>query len=205
MLGLSLAPCGAVQAQSVALAGMLGGKALLVVDGSAPKTVATGQTHKGVKVISISGEQAVIERSGQRQTLQIGDSPVSLGSGKRSNQIVLSESDGGHFMTSGQINGQTVQFMVDTGATFIAMGMLDAKRIGLNYKAAEPVRIATANGESTGYLIKLSSVRVGNVAVYEVAAVIIPQEMPFLLLGNSFLSRFQLKRDNGLMTLDKRY
>lgn len=213
-LGLSLALCGAAQAgaaqaESVALAGMLGSKALLVVNGSAPKTVAAGETHLGVKVISTSGDQAVIERSGERQTLRVGESPVSMGaSGGASgggSRIVLTESGGGHFMTAGQVNGRAVQFMVDTGATFVSMSVADAERMGLNYKSGQSVRMSTANGESVGYHIKLSSVRIGDVAVYEVDAVVSPQAMPFLLLGNSFLSRFQMKRENSVMTLDKRY
>ena len=208
-LGLSLALPGAAQTQSVALAGMLGSKALLVVDGSAPKTVAAGETHQGVKVISTSGDQAVIEQSGRRQTLRVGDSPVSLGAsvagGVRGSRIVLTESSGGHFMAAGQINGRAAQFMVDTGATLVAMSTQDAERLGLSYKTGQPVRMATANGDSVGYRIKLNSVRVGDVEVYEVDAVVTPQPMPFMLLGNSFLSRFQMKRDNSLMTLDKRY
>jgi aspartyl protease family protein len=208
-LGLSLALCGAAQAESVALAGMLGSKALLVVNGSAPKTVAAGETHLGVKVISTSGDQAVVEQAGQRQTLRVGESPVSMGasggSSGRGSRIVLTESGGGHFMTAGQINGRAVQFMVDTGATFVSMSMADAERMGIHYKSGRPVRMNTANGESAGYQIKLSSVRVGDVEVYEVDAVVTPQAMPFLLLGNSFLSRFQMKRENNVMTLDKRY
>ena len=208
-LGLSLALPGAAQAQSVALAGMLGRKALLVVNGLAPKSVAAGETHQGVKVISTSDDQAVVELKGQRQTLRVGDSPVSLGpsvaGGVRGSRIVLTESGGGHFMTAGQINGRAVQFMVDTGATFVAMSAQDAERAGINYKTGQPVRMGTANGDSVGYRIKLNSVRVGDVEVYEVDAVVIPQPMPFMLLGNSFLSRFQMKRDNSLMTLDKRY
>ena len=208
-LGLSLALSGAAQAQSVALAGMLGRKALLVVDGSAPKSVAAGETHQGVTVISTSGDQAVIELQGKRQTLRVGDSPVSLGAsvagGVRGNRIVLTESSGGHFMATGQINGRAAQFMVDTGATFVAMSTQDAERVGVNYKAGQPVRMATANGDSVGYRLKLNSVRVGDVEVYEVDAVVITQPMPFMLLGNSFLSRFQMKRENSLMTLDKRY
>jgi aspartyl protease family protein len=206
-LGLSLALCGAAQAESVALAGMLGSKALLVVNGSAPKTVAAGETHLGVKVISTSGDEAVIELSGKRQTLRVGESPVSQGGNggaSGGSRIVLTESGGGHFMTTGQINGRAAQFMVDTGATFIAMGIADAERMGLNYKSGQSVHMSTANGESTGYHIKLSSVRIGDVSVYEVDAVVIPQAMPFLLLGNSFLSRFQMKRENSVMTLDKR-
>jgi aspartyl protease family protein len=201
--------CGTAQAQSVALAGMLGSKALLVVDGSAPKTVAAGETHQGVKVISTSGDQAVIELSGKRQTLRVGDSPVSqgasLGGGVRGSRIVLKESGGGHFVTAGQINGRAVQFMVDTGATFIAMSVQDAERIGLDYKTGQPMRMSTANGDAMGYRIKLSSVRIGEVEVYEVDAVVTPMGMPALLLGNSFLSRFQMKRENNVMTLDKRY
>lgn len=196
------------QAQPVALAGMMGGKALLVVDGGAPKSVAVGETHQGVKVISTSGEQAVIEQSGRRQTLRVGESPVSLGnsvSAGRGTRIVLQESGGGHFMTPGQINGRAVQFMVDTGATAVAMSTLDAERAGINYKAGQPVRMSTANGDATGFRIKLNSVRVGDVEVYDVDAVVTPQAMPFMLLGNSFLTRFQMKRENSLMTLDKRY
>ena len=194
-------------AESVALAGMIGSKALLVVDGSALKSVAAGETHQGVKVISTSGDQAVIEQSGKRQTLRVGEAPVSMGgSGRgRGSRIVLLESGGGHFITAGQINGRAVQFMVDTGATSIAMSTFDAERAGINYKTGQPVRMSTANGESMGYRIKLNSVRIGDVELYEVDAVVTPQPMPFVLLGNSFLTRFQMKRENNLMTLDKRY
>lgn len=200
---------GVAHAQSVALAGMLGSKALLVVDGSAPKTVAAGETHQGVKVISTSADQAVIEQSGKRHTLRVGEAPVSMGgsgaSAGRGTRIVLTESGGGHFMTAGQVNGRAVQFMVDTGATSIAMSVSDAERAGIAYKTGQPVRMSTANGTTEGFRITLNSVRVGDVEVYDVAAVVIPQPMPFLLLGNSFLSRFQMRRENNLMTLDKRY
>ena len=200
---------GTAHAQSsVALAGMLGSKALLIVDGTPPKTVAAGETHQGVKVVSTSGDQAVIEQAGKRHTLRVGDAPVSVSGGvggARGTRIVLTESGGGHFMTAGQINGRAVQFMVDTGATSIAMSTLDAERAGINYKNGQPVRMSTANGDSTGFRIKLNSVRVGDVEVFDVDAVVTPQPMPFLLLGNSFLTRFQMKRENNLMTLDKRY
>jgi aspartyl protease family protein len=129
-------------------------------------------------------------------------SSTSSGSGSR---IVLTESGGGHFMSAGQINGRAVQFMIDTGATTIAMSMQDAERAGIRYKQGQPMQMSTANGVTAAFHIKLDSVRVGDVEVYGVDAVVIPQPMPFVLLGNSFLSRFQMKRDNNVMTLDKRY
>ena len=195
------------QAQSVALAGMLGSKALLVVNGTTPKTVATGETHEGVKVISTSGDQAVVEQDGKRSTLRVGEAPVNMGaskSGGKGNRIVLVAGSGGHFMTAGQINGKAVQFMVDTGATSVAMGAQDAERTGINFKTGQPVMMSTANGNVQGYRIKLDSVRVGDVEVFGVDAVVTPQPMPYMLLGNSFLTRFQMLRENDQMTLTKR-
>ena len=207
--GLLLVPVlvGTAQAQSVALAGMLGNKALLVVNGTNPKTVAAGETHEGVKVISTSGDQAVVEQNGKRNTLRLGEAPVNMGaskSGGKSNRIVLVAGTGGHFLTPGQINGKAVQFMVDTGATSVAMGAQDAERTGINFRVGQPVMMSTANGSVQGYRIKLDSVRVGDVEVFGVDAVVTPQPMPYMLLGNSFLTRFQMLRENDQMTLTKR-
>jgi len=199
----------AAQADSVALAGMLGGKALLVVNGTPPKTLAAGEAHQGVRLISTSGDQAVVEQSGRRLTLRVGEAPLSVGSatagGGRGTRIVLNEGSGGHFLGAGQVNGRAVQFMVDTGATTVAMSVADAERAGIAYKAGQPVLLSTANGPAQGYRLKLNSVRIGEVEVYDVEAVVTPQPMPFVLLGNSFLSRFQMRREGNLMTLERRY
>ena len=205
----ALLACTGAHAQSVALQGMLGSKALLIIDGSPPKTVAPGESHKGVKVLSTTSEQAVVEIDGKRHTLRIGEAPASVG-GKgggpsRGNKIVMHAGSGGHFMAQGAINGQAVNFMVDTGASLIGMGASDAERLGLNYKAGERGIVNTANGSAPAWKMKLASVRVGDVEVFDVDAVISPQPMPFILLGNSFLNRFQMKRENDQMVLERRY
>ena len=203
---------GMAHAQSVALAGMLGSKALLVVNGAAPKSVAAGEKHLDVKVISTSGEQAVLKINGKRHTLRVGDAPVSVGSGGtsgrgagQSNKIVLTAGTGGHFMTQGQINGKTVQFMVDTGATAVSMTADEAERLGVDYKSGQRIQLSTANGVVPGWRTTLSSVRVGDVEIFNVAAIVAARDMPFLLLGNSFLTRFQMIRENDQMTLTKRF
>jgi aspartyl protease family protein len=196
-------------AQGVLLQGMLGSKALLVVDGGAPRIVAPGETVGRVKVVSTSGDTAVIEIDGRRQTLRIGEAPVSVGSSAPApgsgSRIVLNAGSGGHFMTEGRINDQQVRFMVDTGATTVAMSEAEARRIGLKYKEGRIAMVATANGPVTTWLVKLSSVRVGDVEVREVDANVVPAPMPYILLGNSFLNRFQMKRENDLMVLERRY
>jgi aspartyl protease family protein len=201
--------CVAAWGQSVALQGMLGGKALLIIDGTAPKTVAAGETYKGVKVLSTSGDQALVEIAGKRQTLRVGEAPASVGgtggAPARSSRIVMNAESGGHFFSSGAINGQAVRFLVDTGATSVSMGVPEAERIGLNYKGGELARTSTANGTVTTWKIKLDSVRVGDVEIHGVDASVIPAAMPFVLLGNSFLGRFQMTRDNDQMVLERRY
>jgi aspartyl protease family protein len=202
---LAAAAAGA-QAQAVALQGMLGSKALLIVDG-ATRQLAAGESFMGVKVLSTSGDQAVVEIEGKRHTLRVGDAPASIGksSSPRGNKIVLTAGTGGHFLTQGAINGRAVQFMVDTGATGVGLGMADADRIGLNYKAGQLIRLSTANGVVPGYLVRLASVRIGDVEVYDVEAAVSPGSMPYVLLGNSFLNRFQMQRTNDQLVLERRY
>lgn len=209
LIGWALLACTGAFAQSVALQGMLGSKALLIVDGSAPKTVAPGETHKGVKVVSTAGDQAVVEIEGKRHTLRVGDAPASVGgqggAPVRGNRIVMQAGSGGHFMVRGAINGQAVNFMVDTGATSVAMGASEAQRIGLNYKTGKLGYGSTANGTVMVYHVKLASVRIGDVEVFDVDASVLPGSMHHILLGNSFLSRFQMKRENDQMVLERRY
>jgi aspartyl protease family protein len=107
-------------------------------------------------------------------------------------------------MASGAINGRNVRFMVDTGATTVALGAAEADRIGLDYRNGQRARMQTAGGTVTGHVLTLSAVTVGDVTIANVQAVVMPAPMPFVLLGNSFLSRFQMRRDNDVMRLDLR-
>jgi aspartyl protease family protein len=210
LLACTLALCGAdvALAQSVALTGMMGTRALLVVDGSAPKSVGVGETYLGVKVLSTLGDQAEVEIAGKRQTLRIGETQVNTRGTSRGDgdtKIVLRAVGNGHFEAQGQINGRAVYVIVDTGASAVGLSEAEAQRIGLNYKSGQPVRMNTANGVVLGWLVKLDSVRLGGVEVFNVEAVVTPTAMPYVLLGNSFLNHFQMTRTNDEMVLDKRY
>jgi aspartyl protease family protein len=199
--------CGsAVQAQTVSMAGSLGNNALLVIDGK-PRNLAVGATVESIRLISVSGNEAVVDVKGKRVTLHLGDAQVNLG-GRMSDgggrQIVLSAESGGHFFSSGNINGKAVRFLVDTGATNVSMSQEDADRIGLDYKNGQRGLSRTANGVIPVYRTNLTSVRVGDVVVYNVDATIVPGQMSHVLLGNSFLTRFQMRRENDKLTLELR-
>jgi aspartyl protease family protein len=194
-------------AQNVAMSGSLGDKALLVIDG-APRTVATGATVQGVKLVSVTGGVAVVEVKGRRMTLSMGGAQVNLGgtpSDGGGTQIVLTAGSGGHFFTPGTINGKSVQFLVDTGATYVSMGAAQAQQLGVDFSKGQRTFSNTANGQIVVYKVKLASVRVGDVQLYEVDGLVSQMPMEAVLLGNSFLTRFQMKRENDTMTLTKRY
>jgi aspartyl protease family protein len=194
-------------AQSVSMSGSLGDKALLVIDG-APRTVAAGTTVQGVKLVSVSGSDAVVEVKGKRVTLAMGGAQVNLGgvpSDGGGTQIVLTAGSGGHFITSGSINGKAVRFLVDTGATYVSMGAAQAQELGVDFAKGQRGVSNTANGQMAVYKVKLNSVRVGDVQLYNVDGLVSLQPMPAVLLGNSFLTRFQMRRENDTMTLTKRY
>jgi aspartyl protease family protein len=204
---LALMAAAPAHAQSVSMSGSLGDKALLMIDGT-PSTVATGATVRGVKLVSVSANGAMVEVQGKRVPLAIGGAQVNLGgtnSEGGGTQIVLTAVGGGHFVTDGTINGKTVRFVVDTGATYVSMGADQARDLGIDFLKGDRGTMSTANGLTTAYKVKLNSVRIGDVQLYNVDGLVSQQPMPFVLLGNSFLTRFQMKRENDTMTLTKRY
>ena len=205
---LSVLACTSAKAQQVAFNGSLGAQAaVLMIDGQ-PRTVRLGEMVQGVRLVSMDGGSAVIETGGVRRTLTLGATPASVGSGSggsQGRQIVLSAGSGGHFTTLGSINGHAAQFLVDTGATAVSIGQQDAEAMEIKFRNGRRVLTQTANGQAVAYLVVLATVRIGDVEVRNVDAIVIPGQMSHVLLGNSFLTRFQMRRDNDILTLDLRY
>ena len=205
--GLVLMAAGsAVLAQGVVLSGRMGERALLVVDGQ-PVTLQPGATGAGVTLLRWQGDEAEVQIGGQRARLRLGGTPTMVGGAvprPAAREIVVSASSGGHFLPSGAINGRTVRFMVDTGATLVALGRDEAQRLGLDLASARTGISQTANGPVPVQIVVLDRVRVGEVEITQVGAVVMPQPMPYVLLGNSFLTRFQMRRDNDILRLELR-
>ena len=196
-----------LRAQSVSLSGSMGAdKALLIIDGQ-PQVLAVGATARGVTLRKLADGQAQVEVAGQLLSLRLGAQPARLGTQETPanlSQIIIPMGPGGHFSTDGAINGKAISFMVDTGTTAVALSQTEATRIGLDWKKGRPGVTQTANGPVPIYSINLSSVRVGNVEIANVAAVVVPAEMPLVLLGNSFLSRFNLHQEGDVLRLNKK-
>ena len=194
-------------AQTVALSGVLGSKALLLIDSHPPKALGPNETAHGVRLLHVRGEVATVEVQGQRYEVRLGASPANVGRGLGSEgrTLVLRADARGHFGGQGFINNTAVQYMVDTGASTMGISQADAQRIGLDVqKNGTPVMIRTANGNVQGWHIRLDTVRIGGNTQYGIDAVISPQPMPFVLLGNSFLSQVHMTRRGNEMVLEQR-
>ena len=198
--------CSPTQAVDVGLAGVFPGKALLTIDGGAARTVAVGaRTGEGVRVLSVDSDSATIEADGRKRVLRVGQNVASQSSGQAGATAVLTGDAGGHFVTTGSINGAMVRFLVDTGATLISLGASDARRIGVDTRTGQVAIVTTANGQARVVRVKLDLVRVGEIVVNGVDALVHEQDMPLALLGMSFLNRLEMQRDGPTMTLRKRY
>jgi len=193
-------------AVDVGLAGLFPGKALLTINGGVPRIVALGtKTEEGVKVVSIEGETATLEVDGKKRVLRVGQNVALQPSGSGPASAVLTADLGGHFVTTGNINGTTVRFIVDTGASLISLGASDARRIGIDASKGQIGQTQTANGVTQVSRVKLDTVRVGDIVLNNVDATVHQQDMPYALLGMSFLNRMEMQRDGDTMTLKKRY
>lgn len=208
-LGLCTAQAQAAQIQVIALTN---GKATLVVNAAKPRTLAAGQVSpEGVRLVSATSDAAVVEFEGRRHTLPLGTSYRSAGAESPSaaigRSVMITGDAQGHFLVSGMINGAaSVRFLVDTGATLVSLSADDAKRAGIDYLSGQRALTQTASGVAPIYRIKLDTIKIGDIVLYNVdAAVHTGGHLPIALLGMSFLNRMEMRRDAGLLTLTRRY
>ncbi|MGH8748393.1 MAG: retropepsin-like aspartic protease family protein [Burkholderiales bacterium] len=192
-------------AADVGLVGVFPGKAaVLVIDGGAPTTVRVGRSAQGVSVVSADEAQAVVEVEGKRRTLRLGQYASSANDDERQ-KVTLAAGPNGHFFAQGQVNGASVRFLVDTGATMIALPGSTADRLGIDYRRGSREMIQTAAGPALAYKVKLDEVRLGAIRLQNVDAVVLPSGLSVALLGMSFLNRVEMQRDGQSMVLIRRY
>ena len=187
--------------------GLFSGKALVSINGSAPQTIGAGQTKNGVKLISADSESATFVVEGRRQTLKMGQAASVAGSaGPVNNDPVSLYADSrGHFTGNLSINGASLKYLVDTGASTVALNSGDAKFAKIDYEKGEKAEASTANGVVEVYLVKLNTLKIGTITLNNIEATVHEGGAPsVVLLGMSALNKLDMKRDNSIMTLTKK-
>lgn len=207
LAGALACACSATWATNVSVVGLFPGKAVVVVNGGPPRTLSVGgSTAGGVKLISVDGAGATLEFDGRRQHLAIGEQAMSTARDDNASAVVTLKADGqGHFFTNGIVNGSSLRFVVDTGATLVSLSAADAVRAGIQYRKGVPGMVLTANGPTQVWRIKLDTLQIGDISVHEVDAAVHAVDLPIALLGMSFLNRMEMNRDGETMTLRRRF
>ncbi len=205
MFALSLSVAAA--AADVRVVGLFSDRAVVIIDGR-QSVLRVGQTGpQGVKLVAADSEMALLEIDGKtiearldgRVSARTRTAPVS--------EVQVWRNPQGMYTTVGSINGLPVSFMVDTGATLVTLNSGQARRLGIDYRVTgTQAAVTTASGVEPAWSVMLDRVRVGDLELHNVAAVVIEGPQPrTALLGMSYLGRLEISNSGRLMTLKKKF
>jgi aspartyl protease family protein len=217
-LALGLLVSTGATALDVNVVGLFPNKAVVQIEGGALRTLSVGQkTRDDIILLSVGRDGATFDIQGRRVALALGSArkqtspaaaanyPTATNYPTVANYAVVPTNERGDLVADGEVNGMPIRFAVDTGATFITFPGREASRLGLDYHNGQKIVMETANGDVLAYRLKLDTVRVGDIAVHDVDAVIIEgKSLSNTLLGMSFLNRVDIRREGGILTLTKR-
>jgi aspartyl protease family protein len=210
IIGLSVAIQAFADTQ-VNVVGLFNNKALVMINNTGPHTLTAGQTKNGVKLLSSNSDIATLVIEGKRQMLRMGQA-ASVGAntasldGEVNSPVNLYADKSGHFFGDLKINGASFKYVVDTGATNVTMNSADAKYAKIDYSNGQKVNMATANGNVLATNVTVNTLYIGTIVLNNVNVTIVEGgSPPFVLLGMSAQNRLNIKRENSLMTLSKKY
>ncbi len=197
----------------VNVVGLFSNKAIVTINGGSPQTLSAGQTLNGVKLISADSNSGTFIIEGKRQVLRMGQAASVAGSaapaaseGGTNSPVSLYADSNGHFYGNLSINGASLKYVVDTGATTVALNSGDAKYAKIDYEKGEKVTMSTANGEVDAFLVTINTLKIGTIILNNVQATVTEGgSPPVVLLGMSAQNRLDVKRENSIMTLSKKY
>lgn len=195
----------AARAADISVVGLMPNRAVVQIDGGSPRIVAIGQkAGDSATLLSVEKDGATFSIDGRRRSIKLGEARLSAPTSSSQTALLTSDSRG-HFMADGQINGQAIRFIVDTGATMVSLSSTDARRLGINYLVGQPAQLSTANGMAQAWRVRLDSVRIADITITGVDAVVMDNTTMPALLGMSFLNRTDMKREGNVMTLVKKF
>jgi len=143
--------------------------------------------------------------STSRAPVAMTATPAPVSSSSSARNVVLTKGHNGHFQVDARVDGRRLEFLVDTGASHIALRQSEAGRLGIYPRPSDfTVRVSTANGMTKAALVELRTVEVGDILVRNVPAIVHSDEgLSVNLLGMSFLSRVRWTHERGKLVLEQ--
>ena len=197
----------ALAAPSVRVVGLFSDAAVVTIDGQRHMLRVGGPSIKGVELVSATSRSATLRMGGQSREFSLQTDYSEADTDRDKVRVSVPRGAGGHYRISGSINGQGVAFLVDTGATSVAMNSDQARRLGVDYKLdGTPIKATTASGQVSGYRVSLGRVKVGNIELSNVDGLVLEGAFPTeVLLGMSYLRRVRMEDQGTVLVLEQRY
>ena len=195
-----------VAAADIMVLGLFKNKAIVKIDGKQRVLKKGIKSPEGVTLIFADSDVATLDVNGKQSEFRLGHHVGTSFKQKRLSEAKIMMVNG-MYSTTGLINGHPVRFLVDTGATWIAMNVHQARRLGINFRyIGKRGSVSTANGVVPVYQIVLDKVKVGEIELTNVAAGVLEGDSPReVLLGNSFLNRVEMQRQGQVMLLKQKF
>lgn len=197
----------ALAVDQVVVLGLFSGKAVLEIDGKRRVLKAGERSPEGVLLVSADSRAATIEIAGKQQRMELGTHIGGSFQGPQLAEVQVWPDQRGMYKIVGSINGLPVDFLVDTGASTIAMNSSQAKRLGIDFRVqGDRGMVSTASDVVPAYKVTLDRVTVGDITLRQVTAVVIDGAQPQdVLLGMSFLGQLDMQRQGQVMVLKQKW
>jgi aspartyl protease family protein len=193
--------------EQITVEALFSGQAMVRVDGKRRLLKLNKPSPEGLVLISADSHEAVIEVDGERRSFSLGNHVSTHFDQPERVSAKIWRNEHGSYTTVGSINGRMVNFLVDTGASAVAMYRADARRLGLSYKLdGTPMVVSTANGTAPAYEVELSRVKVGDIELRNVRGFVIESTGGGpILLGMSFLNQVKMDDQGSVLMLYRKY
>jgi len=185
---------------------LMPGMVVLLIDNERITLKKGDSVFQGIKLISSTTHSAVVEIDGKKKTLVMG---VTVSTQFTEREVIREQviaDDHGMFRAHGSINGQSIKFLIDTGASSVAMSAREARRLGIQYRLkGTPIKTNTASGIADGWMLNLDSVRLGQLVEKNVRGTVIDGDYPYqVLLGMTFLNRMKVDKEGTKMVISQK-
>jgi aspartyl protease family protein len=190
----------------IIIVGLFKDKAVLQIDGT-QRILQQGDTSpEGIRLLAANSEEAVLEINGQQMRRPLA-SHINSYFARPQNPTVHIWPEQGMYKVRGSINGGGVDFLVDTGATLVALSEAMAQRLGIDFRSPGKRRmVSTASGLAPAHQVVLDRVTIGEIELRRVEAVVLEGDaLPHALLGMSFLGRLEMRNTGQVLELQKKF
>lgn len=207
LLLATILPGIAPAAPDVRVVGLFSDRAVVLIDGRQYVLQAGETGPEGVRLLAADSESARLVIDGREVEARLDGRVSARRRTAGVQEVQVWRNSAGVYTTVGSINGLTVSFLVDTGATTVTLNADEARRLGLDFRViGTPTSVATASGVVRAWAVTLDSVKVGSLELRNIGAVVLEGKSPPLaLLGMTYLGRLEIDNEGRLMTLRKKY